>query len=363
MNITPFQSQKLLFHRSRIDAMLRKELVFPVSVEIDLSNVCNHDCPFCSFGTKESQGYRYQNWVMFPFPRIITLLDELKECGVESVTFTGGGEPLMHKHAAEVLRYATYVGLQWGLVTNGSLLKGEAAEAVAQGATFCRVSLDSGSDETHQQTHGVKHPQYSDILRNIAALRREAEAVSLATPLVIGASFCVMDDNLKEIYKAAKDVRDAGGNYLEVRPTFPTEWRGDGWKQALSDAEAAKTEADHARLHLDSETFKVIGMTERFDNAASLNPVKNYSECRIGPITTVIGADGRLWHCCIQRGQSFFELGTVLDTPFAEAWEKVWRVRDSSKIDVTKCPRCRYDGYNELLEHAVLKDGMHRSFV
>lgn len=363
MDITPFQSTKLLFHRSRIDAMLRGELVFPVSVEIDLSNVCNHDCPFCSFGTKASQGYRYQNWVTFPYPRILNLLEELMTCGVESVTFTGGGEPLMHKQAAEVLAFATGLGLQWGLVTNGALLTGQAAEEVAAGATFCRVSLDAGTDETHQKTHGVKHPQYSQILANIAEFKGRHPHRDGRGMLIIGASFCVMDGNLKEIYKAAKDVRDAGGNYLEVRPTFPTEWRGDGWKQALSDAEAAKTETDHARLHLDSETFHVIGMTERFDNVASDTPVKNYSQCRIGPLTTVIGADGRLWQCCVQRGQSFFELGSVAEMPFAEAWEKVWKTRDASKIDVTKCPRCRYDGYNELLEKAVLSDGMHRSFV
>jgi cyclic pyranopterin phosphate synthase len=359
MTITPFQSQKLLFHRTRIDAMLRGELVFPVSVEIDLSNVCNHDCPFCSFGTKASQGYRYQNWVTFPYPRITTLLDELKACGVESVTFTGGGEPLMHKQALQVFRHATEIGLQWGLVTNGALLVGEVVPTIADGATFVRISLDAGSDETHQQTHGVKHAQYSTILRNMGNLR----LATRGRAMTIGASFCVMDRNLKEIYKAAKDVRDAGANYLEVRPTFPTEWRGDGWAQALSDAEAAKTETDHARMHLNSPTFSVIGMTERFDNAAAEKPVKAYSTCRIGPLTTVIGADGRLWHCCIQRGQSFFELGTVLDKPFAEVWEGIHQKRDASKIDVNRCPRCRYDGYNEILEHAVLADGMHRSFV
>lgn len=363
MDITPFQPQKLLFHRSRIDAMLGGQLVYPVSVEVDLSNVCNHDCPFCSFGTKESQGYRYQNWVMFPFPRILSLLDELKACGVESVTFTGGGEPLMHKQAATIFRHATNLGLQWGLVTNGALLQGEAAEAIAEGATFCRISLDAGSDETHQQTHGVKHPQYSAILANIAEFKGRHPHRDGRGRLVIGASFCVMDRNLKEIYKAAKDVKEAGADYLEVRPTFPTEWRGDGWGQALSNAEAAKIETSHARMHLNDSTFSVVGMTERFDNAAAEKPVKRYGTCRIGPLTTVIGADGRLWHCCIQRGQSFFELGSVAERPFAEVWAEIFQKRDASKIDVNQCPRCRYDGYNELLEHAVLADGMHRSFI
>ena len=360
MDISPFKPEKLLFHRSRIDAMLRGDLVYPVSVELDLSNVCNHKCPFCSFGTEESQGYRYQHWTMFPYPRVLDLLRELKACGVESITLTGGGEPLMHKHAAEVMELATELSLQWGLVTNGALLKGRVAHAVAAGATFCRISLDAGSDETHQRTHGVAHPQYSMIIEHLRGLR--AEASLAGRPLIIGASFCVMSSNFKEVYAAAKDVKEAGADYLEVRPTYETEWRGDGWRDEI-DTEGAKVEVEHARLHLNSDSFHVLGMNERFDNVASEKPVKNYTTCRIGGLTTVIGADGRLWHCCVQRGESFFELGSVATRSFVDVWAEIQQKRDVSKIDVSRCPRCRYDSYNELLEHAVLADGMHRSFI
>jgi GTP 3',8-cyclase len=357
MEITPFNPHKLLFYRDKVEASLRGQLVYPVSVELDLSNVCNHKCPFCSFGTEESQGYRYQHWEMFPFPRILLLLEELKAVGVESITFTGGGEPLMHKQAAVIFDYATVLGFKWGLVTNGALLMGRNAGEVARGATFCRVSLDAGTNETHKFTHGVKHNQYDDILVNIGALRlRNAK-------LTIGASFCVMDQNLSEVFKAAGDLKKAGADYMEVRPTFPTEWRGDGWGMALTDVDRAKREVENARSYWNSETFKVIGMTQRFDNAYVERPEKNYSQCRVGPLTTVIGADGRLWHCCVQRGQPFFELGSVRERPFAEVWAEIHAKRDSSKIDVKQCPRCRYDGYNELIEHAFVSDAMHRSFV
>ncbi len=355
MEISPFQPTKLLFHRDRIEASLRHELVYPISVEIDASNRCGHNCPWCSFGTTESDGYRQQNWVTFPYPRILSLLSELKACGVLSVTFTGGGEPLVHPHAAEMFATATYLGLEWGLVTNGFALTGPVAHEVATGATFARISLDAGSDATHQLTHGIRVPQYSRIVANIAALRARSST------LTIGASFCVMDQNFKEIYKAAKDVKDAGANYLEVRPTFPTDWRGDGWGQALSDIDGAKVEVDHARLHLSSPTFKVIGMTDRFDAIAA--PEKPYDQCRIGPLTTVIGADGRLWHCCVQRGQAAFELGSVAERPFREVWDELFLTRDDSQIDVSKCPRCRYDNFNSIIADAFIKDGMHRDFV
>lgn len=357
MDVNQFQPYKLLFHQSRLQALAKGEPVYPVSVEIDLSNACPHDCPFCSFGTSASNGYRQQNWVTFPYPRILDLLTELKNCSVESVTFTGGGEPLVHRQAAEILDQASHVGLQWGLVTNGLLLKGPIARLVQEGATFVRISLDAGTDETHMVTHGVKVPQLSQILDNIRRLKQSDRKV------VVGASFCVMDSNVDEIQLAATRVQEAGGDYLEVRPTYPTDWRGDGWANGLTgpNMDRALYNTAAARAHFANSAFRVIGLTERFDSLTT--PAKRYQRCQIGPLTTVIGADGRLWHCCVQRGQPFFELGSVANRPFKEVWAEVLKVNRAEKIDVSQCPRCRYDGYNELIERACQSDQMHRSFV
>lgn len=357
MEISPFSPQKLLFHRDKVEASLRGEMVYPISVEIDLSNVCPHDCPFCSFGTSQSQGYRQQNWVTFPYPRILDLLTELHECGVQSVTFTGGGEPLIHKHAAEVFAHATALGLQWGLVTNGLLLTGEIARQASLGATFVRVSLDAGTSETHQITHGIKHPQYDQILGNIQELR------GLSPTLTIGASFCVMPSNYQEIFRAALRVKEAGGSYLEIRPVYPTDWRGDGFEGVPNEQQLgyAEHETTTARAQLADSTFQVLGMVDRF--ASLKTPAKKFSQCRTGHLMTVIGADARIWWCCVQRGQSFFELGSVKDRPFPEVWAEVHEKMDSAKIDLSKCPRCRYDGFNELIEKAFIGDHMHRSFV
>lgn len=365
-SITPFQPLKLLRHASRVEASLRGDVVYPISVEIDVSNVCPHDCPFCSFGTSTSQGYRQQNWVTFPTPRMLTLLEEMAECGVKSVTFTGGGEPLVHRQAAAIFEKASQ-HVEWGLVTNGLLLKGPVADVVAKHAKFVRVSLDAGTPETHAFTHGlpVGQFQYHQILDHIRALREKADGSERAERLVIGASFCVMDQNWRELYQAAKNVKDHGGDYLEVRPTYPTEWRGDGWGKALSptNADAVQIELTHARLHLDDHAFRIIGMTERFSNVASDTPVKHYAKCRIGDLTTVIGADGRGWHCCVHRGVDYFTYGSFLHGSFKDIWNAQQRQTMIDGIDVTKCPRCRYDGLNEVIEQGFLQDQMHANFV
>jgi MoaA/NifB/PqqE/SkfB family radical SAM enzyme len=359
LTLTPFTPLKLLRHSEKVSDMLAGKRIYPVSVEFDMSNSCPHDCPFCSFGTSKSHGYRQQNWVQFKTARAVTLMSELAECGVESVTFTGGGEPLVHKEAAAILEACVASGLQFGVVSNGFNLRGPAQQVIADHATFLRVSLDAGTPETHQFTHGTPMPQFHQIISNMRATRELAGARNLT----IGASFCVMDQNWKEIYAAAKAVKDAGGNYLEVRPTFPTDWRGDGWGNALSpeNVDGAKVELEHARQHLQDDHFSVIGLIDRFDAIAA--PEKRYSACRIGPLVTVIGADGRLWHCCVQRGQEFFNIASVADKSFKDAWNDAHERNMSDNIDLSKCPRCRHDGANRIIEDAFIADKMHASFL
>jgi cyclic pyranopterin phosphate synthase len=366
MQLTPFIPLKLLKHSDRVEASLRRETVYPISAEIDLSNTCPHDCPFCSFGTSASGGYRQQNWVTFPGARMLTLLDELAEVGVKSLTFTGGGEPLVHKQAPAIFEKASE-HFEWGLVTNGFLLRSEVAGVIARYAKFVRVSLDSGTPETHHFAHGLPEGQYQylQILDNMRALREKSDAAHRTERLIIGASFCVMDQNWKEIYQAAKNVKDHGGDYLEVRPTYPTEWRGDGWGKALSsdNYEGVRVELAHARLHLEDESFKIIGLTDRFENAFNENPIKNYSKCRIGDLTTVIGATGEGFHCCVQRGQQYFVYGNFLARSFKDVWNDRARQQMIEGIDISKCPRCRYDGLNEVIEQGFVQDKLHGNFI
>ncbi len=359
MDIHPFNAFKILRYGDRVEAMQRGEKTAPVSVEIDLSNTCPHDCPFCSFGTSESQGYRQQNWVQMDTPRGLRLLEELAEVGVKSVTFTGGGEPLVHKAVAQFFEKATALGLKWGVVTNGFMLKGSAREWIAKHATFVRVSLDAGTSETHQFSHGVKVPQFEQILGNILATRELAGD----RPLTIGAGFCVMDQNWREIVRATELVKSHGGSYIEVRPTFPTDWRGDGWGSALSpdNVDAAKVEIGYARHRYQDATFRVIGMVERFDKLA--DATKGYGKCQIGPLMTVIGADLRGWHCCVQRGRDGFSYGSFKDQTFDAVWLSDKHKALINDIDVSKCPRCRYDNFNRIAAEAFEHDGMHLSFL
>jgi radical SAM protein with 4Fe4S-binding SPASM domain len=353
MELTPFIPLKLLKHSDTVQAMLDGKVTYPISVELDLSNICNHGCPWCSYN-----GFRQENWKSWDRARILSLLEELADVGVKSVTFTGGGEPLVHRNAAEVFQKAADLGLQFGVVTNGRRLEGPIAEVLAKHATFVRVSLDAGTTQTHQMLHATAMPEYTRILGNMQKLRELA-----GSRLTIGASFCVFDVNRGEISRGAERVKATGANYLEVRPVFPTEWRGGGFGNPLTAelVDDARAQLQAAKDAHDGDGFRVIGMIRRFEQV--FDKSKPYDACRIGPLTTVINADGYIYHCCIQRGMPAFRAGSVLEKPFKEVWWNAQHQQMVADIDISKCPPCRYDGYNAIIQEAFMGDALHANFI
>ncbi len=357
--VHPFNPLKLLAHADRVKAMLDGQPIFPVSVELDLSLRCNHGCAWCSF-----DGWRQANWISFPEARALTLIDELAECGVLSVTLTGGGEPLVHQGAARVMDRLTARGLEWGLVTNGFMLTNERADRVARHARFVRVSLDAGTEETHQRIHATQNREFRQIIGNIGVVAREAQA--LGTGVTIGASFCVFDSNLREITQAARTLKDLGAHYLEVRPVYPTEWRGgrqDDQGISPENIAVAQAEIECARALCEDASFKIIGMIDRFEAVQSFRHKEFYSACRITDLSTVISSDGQIYACCVHRGLEPFKGGSVLERPFREVWLSEARTAMRDAIDIDRCPKCRYVGLNAVIDGAVRSDGMHRNFI
>ena len=353
MELTPFQPLKLLRHSDKVEQMLAGGMVYPISVEIDLANVCNHNCPWCSFN-----GFRQENWVMFDGPRVLALLHELSAVGVKSITFTGGGESRVHKQAAEIVLTCADLGMQFGVVTNGRRLEADVRKVLAERASFVRVSLDAGSAQTHQLLHGTATPEYARILGNMTNLHLLA-----GDRLTLGASMCIFDVNRHEIRAAASLVKQTGANYLEVRPVFPTEWRGGGFGNPLTadHVDEARANVEAAKAEFNDDRFRVIGMVQRFDQV--FDKGKAYDKCRTGQLTTVINADGFIYHCCIQRGMLNFRAGSILQRPFAEVWWNAQHRAMVDAIDVTKCPPCRYDGYNRIIQDAFMGDAMHANFI
>lgn len=108
---------KLFYHQEAMQA-LRDGKGMPISCWIAPTDVCNARCSFCSVGERPGD--------VLTWTQIKTFLDQLHEIGLKSVTFSGGGNPLLYrcketgKTLADLVNYAhDDLGLEVALITNG----------------------------------------------------------------------------------------------------------------------------------------------------------------------------------------------------------------------------------------------------
>ena len=163
-----------LFHHQEHMAALRNGKGMPISAWCAPTDVCNHRCAFCSVGERVGDVLR--------FDQIKNFIDQLVPRGLKSITFSGGGNPLIYKckesdaGIKEVIDYSHAQGLEVAMITNGMPLADYPTDSFewseAEGCevrttehrkswknlppetldklTWCRISM-SGLDHNHKE--------------------------------------------------------------------------------------------------------------------------------------------------------------------------------------------------------------------
>ena len=81
-------------------------------------------------------------------------MPELIKFGTKAITWTGGGEPTIHKDFFNILDKSFKLGLENGLLTNGSLLKEKYDRQILFQLTFLRFSMAGGNRKAYKKVQG-----------------------------------------------------------------------------------------------------------------------------------------------------------------------------------------------------------------
>ena len=313
---------------------------FPLSVEIDPSNACNHDCGFCIYHSMHQPGRGEQ----LPRARMFSLIDELHQLGCRSILFVGGGEPMTHPATVDAIERAAGLGIACGLVTNGSLVCGDKALRLRRTATYVRFSLDAASAQTHLDLH--RRDDFEMILANLRAL---AAAPGSCT---VGTGYFINDRNVREIVESAAMVKGAGADYIQFKT-----YSGMPIEPRLHNA---MLEGIEAALELASDTFDIHVADRIFVNHAF--QVRGYSRCHFQAMKTVVNADGSVYLCAQKRTDPSGRIGNILHDSLARIWNGVNRREVVDGLDLESCPYCVHDPQNKMLEFLTGFQAPHRSF-
>ncbi|MDI6591492.1 MAG: radical SAM protein [Patescibacteria group bacterium] len=123
---------------------------FPLMVVLSVTYVCNSRCIHCPYSNSDIRE-KYRD-AQFMKPELFKKIAD--ECGKYGayIRLSGGGEPLLHKDIIELIEYAKKAGARIGLITNGSLMSGKAAERIVEcGTDMIEFSADAGDKETYEK--------------------------------------------------------------------------------------------------------------------------------------------------------------------------------------------------------------------
>lgn len=346
---------KLFQHLDRLQGLKKGLRLPPVNVEIDLSNRCSLGCEWCHFafthtrgplaGKREKPAGAIAGGDLMDVGLAKSIVDQLAEAGVLSVTWTGGGEPTLHPAFDEIVEYAD-LKLHQGIYTHGGHIDAARAALLKRTMTFVFVSLDAKDAKAYKRDKGVDRFDLAcQGIANLAAADGDA---------TVGVGFLITEQNWRDAYAMARLATRLGGDYAQFRPTILYDQDTPG---ALTENTAWLPHAAHfleqnvaalANVEIDLDRFY------RYRDWAG----HGYDTCWWSGMQSVITPNGKVWTCVNKREHPGEELGDLSLEPFVDVWGRQMLARVNGNCRLM----CRGHTANLALDE-VMAPRPHAAFV
>lgn len=252
---------------------------------------CNVACPHC-------YASRLRGSPEMNTEECLRVVREAAELGVTYIGFAGG-EPLLRRDLLQLMEEASDLGVEVGLVTNGTLLTEHVAERLARVEAHVTLSVD-GDRVTHESRRGPGSWRY--VERAVNSLRRAGYHLHTIT--------AVGSDNWPRFREGLEALDELGVGVASLIPVMPS---GEGASLAVGRREwiAAMTSA--------WEFSRESGMRVSFwctPFAPIVLPVDSWS-CRRSD-TVDLDPSGNLLLCDVLD----VRLSSVRGRSLAEAWRE-----------------------------------------
>jgi MoaA/NifB/PqqE/SkfB family radical SAM enzyme len=336
-DVRQFSSDKILKHLNRVNDWLEGKNPYPITVELDMTNICNHKCPECVVNY-----FRVADASHLSLKMAGKIIRQLAKHKIRGLIFTGGGEPLCNPATLNIVELAKEKGLDVGFISNGSLIDEKAAKVIIKNCTWVRISLDAGSPEVFQLTHGMNNLAFANVLENIRLLVEIKN--KLKSNCTIGLGFLTSDASVSDMEKAAKLSSGLGVNYLQFRPMQIH--RGGKFQYHWLDVD----KKIHDCLKYSGKDFQVLYSKHKYEMAHDPQFGRYYKKCYGQQFATVISASAKMYICCHTRGYKKYCIGDLKRRTFKQVWNSKRRQQVIRSIDFCDCiPLCRDNTFNQIL--------------
>ncbi len=360
-------------HIDKLKTLAKGGDVFPVTVELDLVDYCNHNCGWCV----DPKHMNHSLERLF----VSELLKELKSLGIEGIVFKGGGESTLHESFPDVIEEARMLDFEVGIVTNGGRLL-RLYDKVVQNANYLRVSIDGPTPELHREIH--RSSDFEEIVEGTYKTVELRNKLQQRHP-IIGLSFAMDYSMINSVNEAINLGDRLGVNYILLRPPFLEEvgrkntMTVEQKRELLATFEQGKRDykgkmkvfIDYWISDSEAEYFSSRGDSPRRGKymQKGANGIEHITgRCLASPILALVTADKTVYPCCNLRFLEEWGIGT-LDYERGNTFERLWhgerRKEIMDRIHGVECIEfCTHpmSKYNEVIEY-LRSPQHHKGFV
>lgn len=348
---------KIFHFKEKIDSLPKSnnKILPPIHIRIKPTNVCNHNCKYCSYrveGLQLGEDMVIKDYI--PKEKMMEIIDDLTEMGVKAVTFSGGGEPFCYPYLLETVKKLSKSPIKFASLTNGSMLHGKLAELFAMHSTWVRISMDGWDDESYAEYRGVQKGEFSKVMKNIENFKK------IGGKCYLGVSIIVDKKNALHIYDLITNLNKLGVNSVKISPCIISNSGKENNEYHNPIFEIVKKQIAKAKNKIKDKNFEIFDsyhtQLETFK--------KDYNWCPYLQILPIIGADLNIYSCQ-DKAYNLDEglTGSIKNQRFKDFWfsdkNKFFKINPSIHCN----HHCVANKKNTLILEYLDTDKEHLDFV
>jgi MoaA/NifB/PqqE/SkfB family radical SAM enzyme len=336
-----YSDLKIVEFPAKLASFREGKITAPIYVRVKPINKCNHACRWCVYKADrrpdavQSPNSKVQSAMevmasdmhldmveqdVMPRAKMIEVLDDFQTMGVKAVTYSGGGEPLLHANSVEFMEHTLKCGIDLSIITNGQLLSGDRAAALAY-AKWVRVSMDYTTGAQMARTRVVPERLFDQVLENLQTFARlKRPGCDLGVNFIVHRDNCgasrdgeVLCPSNKPLVAFAERLKDLGVENVRFSPMYVP-----GFVEYHAPIREWVEKQLKECQNFTGPTFSVNTTYDLHNPAHS--PERGYTRCFFMQTVPVVGADQNVYACHNKAFDKKGLIGSIREQRFAELW-------------------------------------------
>jgi len=214
----------------------------PITLELNVTNRCNLKCQSCwqrEFPVNSNEKDELSK------AKIMSIVKEAAELGVQEVRIPGSGEPLLKEGIVDIMKEIKKQNMFGLLITNGTLFtKQNVAELVKAKWDIVTFSVDSPREKTNDALRGKN--SFSRAVKSLKLFNDEKNKTGKEKPF-LRLNIVLSNKNYKQLFELMKFAVAHSIGDVQVQPM--TVWGKEGKKLELNQTQRKELQAEVAKAY------------------------------------------------------------------------------------------------------------------